>query len=190
MPSTGASVIKVEVVGRGDLARNLGASLALNAKNMGNSVLAQNAGKLSLTLNLKHNAGAEALRRLVATADVLVENFRPSVMDCLGLGYAFLKADNQTLIYCAISSFGQDGPWAASPAYDQIIHGASGVMSITGDGKTPTRVGYPLSDTFGGLTAAMAICAAPLWGLYRCVHAGGDAGHHGLGSVQPPNRRG
>jgi formyl-CoA transferase len=69
MPSTGASVIKVEVAGRGDLARNLGASLALSAKNMGNSVLAQNAGKLSLTLNLKHDAGAEALRRLVAAAD-------------------------------------------------------------------------------------------------------------------------
>jgi len=127
---------------------------------MGISFLAQNAGKKSLTLNLKHEAGKEALRRLVATADVLVENFRPGVMDRLGLGFAALTPDRPTLIYCAISGFGQDGPWAASPAYDQIIQGASGVMSITGDGTTPLRVGYPLSDTIGGLTAAMAISAA------------------------------
>lgn len=156
----GAEVIKVEAVGRGDLARNLGASPALSARNMGISFLAQNAGKKSLTLNLKHDAGKAALRRLVATADVLVENFRPGVMDRLGLGYGSLKADNPTLIYCAISGFGQDGPWAQNPAYDQIIQGASGVMSITGDGSTPLRVGYPLSDTVGGLTAAMAISAA------------------------------
>ncbi len=156
----GAEVIKVETPGTGDLARNLGASPDLSARNMGISFLAQNAGKKSLTLNLKHEAGKEALRRLVATADVLVENFRPGVMDRLGLGFAALKPDRPTLIYCAISGFGQDGPWAASPAYDQIIQGASGVMSITGDGTTPLRVGYPLSDTIGGLTAAMAISAA------------------------------
>jgi len=156
----GADVIKVEAVGRGDLARNLGASQDLSAKGMGISFLAQNAGKRSLTLNLKHAAGKEALRRLVATSDVLVENFRPGVMTRLGLGYDTLKTDNPTLIYCAISGFGQDGPWAASPAYDQIIQGASGVMSITGDGAQPTRVGYPISDTIGGLTAAMAISAA------------------------------
>ncbi|OAN70728.1 CoA-transferase [Jannaschia sp. EhC01] len=155
----GAEVIKVENPRGGDLARNLGASPELSAKGMGISFLAQNAGKKSLTLNLKRAAGKEALKRLVETADVLVENFRPGVMGRLGLGYDVLKAVKPTLIYCAISGFGQDGPWAANPAYDQIVQGASGVMSITGTGE-PTRVGYPLSDTVGGLTAAMAITAA------------------------------
>ncbi|MCC1480926.1 CaiB/BaiF CoA transferase family protein [Roseibaca sp. Y0-43] len=157
----GADVIKVEAVGRGDLARNLGADPELSARGMGISFLAQNAGKRSLTLNLKDPRGKDALRRLVARADVLVENFRPGVMDRLGLGYEALKAENPQLIYCAISGFGQTGPWAARPAYDQIVQGASGVMSVTGDADgSPTRVGYPLADTVGGLTAAMAICAA------------------------------
>ncbi|QXT40664.1 CaiB/BaiF CoA transferase family protein [Gymnodinialimonas ceratoperidinii] len=155
----GAEVIKVENPRGGDLARNLGASPELSAKGMGISFLAQNAGKKSLALNLKHAAGAEALRALVRSADVLVENFRPGVMERLGLGYQSLREDNPALIYCAISGYGQDGPWAANPAYDQIIQGASGVMSITGT-DAPTRVGYPLSDTIGGLTAAMAINAA------------------------------
>ncbi len=157
----GAEVIKVEAVGRGDLARNLGADPDLSARAMGVSFLAQNAGKKSLTLNLKDPRGRAAMKRLVATADVLVENFRPGVMDRLGLGYAALKAENPRLVYCAISGFGQDGPWADRPAYDQIVQGASGVMSITGDPESaPLRVGYPLADTVGGLTAAMAICAA------------------------------
>jgi formyl-CoA transferase len=157
----GAEVIKVEAVGRGDLARNLGADPELSARGMGISFLAQNAGKRSVTLNLKDGRGAEALRRLARGADVLVENFRPGVMDRLGLGHAALRAENARLIYCAISGFGQDGPWADRPAYDQIVQGAAGVMSVTGqpDGE-PTRVGYPLADTVGGLTAAMAICAA------------------------------
>jgi formyl-CoA transferase len=154
-------VIKVEAVGRGDLARNLGADPDLSEKGMGVSFLAQNAGKRSLTLNLKDPRGKAALRRLVATADVLVENFRPGVMDRLGLGHAALKSENPRLIYCAISGFGQNGPWADRPAYDQIVQGTSGVMSITGDAESaPLRVGYPLADTVGGLTAAMAICAA------------------------------
>lgn len=156
----GADVIKVEAPGRGDLARNLGASPELSGQGMGISFLAQNAGKRSLTLNLKHPAGKQALKRLVSTADVVVENFRPGVMERLSLSYETLKEVNPALIYCAISGFGQSGPWAANPAYDQIIQGASGVMSITGDGTTPMRTGYPLSDTIGGLTAAMAITAA------------------------------
>ncbi|MBN8293705.1 CoA transferase [Rhodobacter sp. NTK016B] len=157
----GAEVIKVEAVARGDLARNLGADPALSARGMGISFLAQNAGKRSLTLNLKDPRGKEALIRLVAEADVLVENFRPGVMTRLGLGYETLKTHNPRLIYCAISGYGQDGPWAGRPAYDQIVQGASGVMSVTGDADSaPLRVGYPLADTVGGLTAAMAICAA------------------------------
>ncbi len=157
----GAEVIKVEAVGRGDLARNLGADADLSKQGMGISFLAQNAGKTSLTLNLKHPRGKAVLKRLVASADVLVENFRPGVMDRLELGYKTLKAENPALIYCAISGFGQDGPCAHRPAYDQIIQGASGVMSVTGDAESaPLRVGYPLADTVGGLTAAMAISAA------------------------------
>jgi len=157
----GAEVIKVEVPGRGDLARQLGADEALNARNMGVSFLAQNAGKKSVTLNLKSAKGKALLEQLVARADVLVENYRPGVMERLGLGYPALKAINPRLVYCAISGFGQDGPLRDLPAYDQIIQGVSGVMSITGAPETaPYRVGYPVCDTIGGLTAAMAIAAA------------------------------
>lgn len=157
----GAEVIKVEAVGRGDLARNLGADPELSACGMGISFLAQNAGKKSLTLNLKDPRGKEALRRLSARADVLVENFRPGVMDRLGLGFEALKAENPRLVYCAISGYGQTGPWADRPAYDQIVQGNAGVMSITGDIESaPLRAGFPLADTVGGLTAAMMICAA------------------------------
>lgn len=157
----GADVLKVEAVGRGDLARNLGADPALSARSMGISFLAQNAGKRSLTLNLKDAAGKDVLRRLVARSDVLVENFRPGVMDRLGLGAEALRAENPALIYCAISGFGQTGPWTDRPAYDQIVQGVSGLMSVTGtDDSGPLRAGYPLADTIGGLTAAMAITAA------------------------------
>jgi formyl-CoA transferase len=157
----GAEVIKVEARGRGDLARDLGADPALNARLMGTSFLAQNAGKKSVTLNLKHPEGKALLQRLVKGADVVVENFRPGVMDRLGLGWEVLRVVNPRLVYCAISGFGQDGPWRDRPAYDQIIQGLSGVMSITGDtGSTPLRVGYPIADTIGGLTAAFAVAAA------------------------------
>lgn len=157
----GADVIKVEAVGRGDLARNLGADPKLNAAGMGVSFLAQNAGKRSVTLNLKDDAGKDLLKRLVKTADVLVENFRPGVMNRLGVGHEMLKAVNPELVYCAISGFGQDGPWVERPAYDQIIQGLSGLMSITGDAESaPLRVGYPIADTVGGMTAAFAIAAA------------------------------
>ncbi len=128
----GAEVIKVEAVGRGDLARNLGADPDLSAKGMGISFLAQNAGKASLTLNLKAAQGKDILKRLVCQSDVLVENFRPGVMDRLDLGPDVLRAENPHLIYCAISGFGQTGPWAERPAYDQIVQGVSGAMSITG----------------------------------------------------------
>lgn len=157
----GAEVIKVEAVGRGDTARQLGADPELCAKGMGVSFLAQNAGKKSVTANLKHPDGKQLLLKLIATADVLVENFRPGVMERLGLDYEALKATRPELIYCAISGFGQDGPWKERPAYDQIIQGASGLMAITGDAASaPLRVGYPVADTVGGLTAAFAVAAA------------------------------
>lgn len=157
----GAEVIKVEVPGSGDLARQLGGDPELNDKKMGVSFLAQNAGKRSITINLKSERGKNLFRELVKTADVLVENFRPGVMDRLGVPFDVLKLDNPKLIYCAISGFGQDGPLKAMPAYDQIVQGMSGVMSITGAPETaPYRVGYPVADTVGGMTAAFAIAAA------------------------------
>lgn len=157
----GADVIKVEAVGRGDLARQLGADAGLNKAYMGVSFLAQNAGKKSVTVNLKDPKGTALFMKLVQTADVLVENFRPGVMTRLGVGYEALKDLNPRLIYCAISGFGQDGPWVDRPAYDQIIQGVSGVMSVTGDeDSAPLRVGYPVADTVGGMTAAFAISAA------------------------------
>ncbi|WP_137928476.1 CaiB/BaiF CoA-transferase family protein [Cupriavidus sp. 2SB] len=157
----GAEVIKVETPGTGDLARQLGADPELNRNLMGVSFLAQNPGKRSITINLKHARGKEVFRKLVEGADVVVENFRPGVMTRLGLGFDTLKTVNPRLIYCAISGFGQDGPLSDLPAYDQIIQGMSGVMSITGDPQSaPLRVGYPVSDTIGGMTAAFAIAAS------------------------------
>lgn len=157
----GAEVIKLETPEKGDLARNLGADPELNSKGMGISFLAQNSGKKSITLNLKTEKGRDIFTKLVSKSDALVENFRPGVMDRLGLNYKKLKKINSNLIYCAITGFGQDGPLSQNPAYDQIVQGLSGVMTITGDSENnPFRVGYPISDTIGGLTAAMAVSAA------------------------------
>lgn len=157
----GADVIKVEVPGTGDLARQLGAEPALSAQRMGASFVAQNAGKRSITVDLKNDAGREVFERLVATADVLVENFRPGVMARLGYSWERLHSANPRLIYCAISGFGQTGPMRKRPAYDQIIQGLSGMSAVTGTAETaPLRVGFPVCDTLGGMTAAMAINAA------------------------------
>ncbi|MAC00824.1 MAG: CoA transferase [Marinovum sp.] len=157
----GADVIKIETPGTGDLARQLGADPARNADLMGVSFLAQNPGKRSITLNLKSTSGKRILKELVQKADALVENFRPGVMARLNLDYDTLRQENPRLVYCAISGFGQDGPLSKLPAYDQIVQGMSGVMSITGDADTaPYRVGYPMADTIGGMTAAFAVAAA------------------------------
>ncbi|QDC00667.1 CoA transferase [Mesorhizobium sp. 8] len=157
----GADVIKVEQPAGGDLARQLGASPELNKAHMGASFLAQNAGKRSVALDLKNETDRRRFLDLVATADALVENFRPGVMKRLGLDYEALKAVRPGLVYCAISGFGQDGPMRDNPAYDQIVQGLSGIMSITGTPETaPLRVGYPVADTLGGLTGAFAIAAA------------------------------
>lgn len=157
----GADVIKIESPEGGDLARQLGADAGLNKEYLGASFLAQNGSKRSIELNLKNAQDVATFRQLVQTADVVLENFRPGVMDRLGLGYEALKSVKKDIVYCAISGFGKDGPLAGAPAYDQIIQGLSGLMSITGDSDTaPLRVGYPLCDTLGGMTAAFAICAA------------------------------
>jgi formyl-CoA transferase len=168
----GADVIKVESPEGGDLARQLGADAALNASGMGASFLAQNADKRSVVIDLKSEGGRQDFLKLVRDADVVLENFRPGVMKRLGLDHEALKVVKPDLVYCAISGFGQDGPLSRAPAYDQIIQGLSGVMSVTGGPDTaPLRVGYPVCDTFGGLMAAFAICAA----LLRRVRSGEGA---------------
>ncbi len=157
----GAEVIKIEQPGRGDLARMLGADPAAAARLMGASFVAVNAGKQSVTLNLKAPEGKEIFKKFVAISHVVLENFRPEVMKRLQLGYDILSKINSSIVYCAVSGFGQDGPLAMRPAYDQVIQGMSGVMSVTGDEQSaPLRVGYPVCDTVGGITAALAICAA------------------------------
>ena len=157
----GAEVIKVENPKDGDLARKLGIVPEYNKKLMGTSFLAQNANKKSITLNTKSPEGKDLFRQLVKDADVLVENFRPGVMDRLGLGYAALAELNPRLIYCAISGFGQTGPDALKPAYDQIIQGLSGEMAVNGDERlNPLRTGFPVCDTVGGMNAAFAVMTA------------------------------
>ncbi len=157
----GAEVIKIENPVDGDLARKLGNVPKLNKELMGTSFLAQNANKKSVTLNLKAPRGREVFLRLAKTADVVVENFRPGVMTRLGVGWETLREANPRLVYCAISGFGQDGPDAGRPAYDQIIQGLSGTMDVNGDERLhPLRCGFPVCDTVGGLTAAFALLAA------------------------------
>ena len=157
----GADVLKVENPKDGDLSRKLGIVPELNKALMGTSYLAQNANKRSITLNTKSAEGKALFKQLVREADVLVENFRPGVMDRLGLGYPVLAELNPKLIYCAISGFGQTGPDAMKPAYDQIIQGLSGEMAVNGDQRlNPLRTGFPVCDTVGGLNAAFALMAA------------------------------
>jgi CoA:oxalate CoA-transferase len=165
----GAEVIKIENPKDGDLARKLGIVPDYNKKLMGTSFLAQNCNKKSVTLNTKSPEGKEIFKKLVRDADVVIENFRPGVMDRLGLGYSVLSEINPRLVYCAISGFGQTGPDADRPAYDQIIQGLSGEMAINGDERlTPLRAGFPVCDTVGGLNAAFAVMAA----LYHCERTG------------------
>jgi crotonobetainyl-CoA:carnitine CoA-transferase CaiB-like acyl-CoA transferase len=157
----GADVLKVENPHGGDLARQLGADPELSREQLGASFLAQNAGKRSIALNLKCDDDRAAFTQLVADYDVILENFRPGVMDRLGFGWESVRAINPSLIYCAVSGFGQTGPLRDRPAYDQIIQGLSGLMSVTGTAETaPVRVGVPICDSIGGLVAAFSICAA------------------------------
>ncbi|HKN09481.1 MAG TPA: CoA transferase, partial [Pseudomonadota bacterium] len=165
----GAEVIKVEVPGVGDLARKMGADPELGKRQMGASYLAMNAGKKSITLNLKSARGKEIFGQLVETADVVLENFRPGAMARLGLAAETLRARNKRLIYCAISGFGQTGPLAERASYDQIIQGYAGLMALTGDADTaPMRAGLVVCDTTAAITAAFAIAAA----LFRRASTG------------------
>lgn len=157
----GADVIKVEIPGTGDLARELGSEGPQHIPMMGPSFIAQNCGKRSIAVDLKTAEGTEVFTRLIRDADVLLENMRPGVLARLGFPYARLHEINESLVYCALSGFGQTGPMAGRPAYDQIIQGMAGMIDVTGFKEgTPIRAGFPIADTLGGFASAMAICAA------------------------------
>ncbi len=158
----GADVIKVESPEGLDESRLFGgADRALNEKAMGLSYLAQGANKRSLLLNLKRQEQIDAFKRLVATADVLVENFSGSVFDALGLGYDALRAINPRLIYTSISGFGRSGTRTEHKAYDQVIQASAGVMRMTGTRETgPLKAGAPMLDYGTGVYAAFAIAVA------------------------------
>ena len=165
----GADVIKVEKPGKGDDARYISENVALVAQGMAPMFLSAGMNKRALSLDLKHPRAAEVVRRLVEKADVVMENFRPGVMDRLGIGYAALKAVNPKLIYCAVTGFGQDGPERGSQAYDGRIQATSGIMSLTGEpGQGPMRCGFAVVDAAAGMTAAFAVAAA----LYQRTHTG------------------
>lgn len=156
----GADVIKIEKPGEGDWTRSLGPREDLTGAKLGLGFMTQNAGKKSVTLNLKTPEGLELARKLVATADIFVENFKPGVAERLGLGFDAVRQINPTIVYCSISAYGQDGPLSARPAYDHIIQGMCGIMKTTGKvGDGPTKVGAPYIDYATGMNAAMAILA-------------------------------
>jgi len=157
----GANVIKIERPIYGDLSRQLGADHDLNKKLLGTSFLAQNAGKKSVVLNLKEKTDLKKFYRMAKTADIIVENFKPGTAEKLKIDYKTISNFNDKIIYCSISGFGQYGPLSNKVAYDQIIQGFSGVMSLNGTKEVnPLRCGFPMCDTVGGLTATMAILAA------------------------------
>ncbi len=157
----GADVIKVEHPGDPDQSRDSGPDLALNRTAMGCGFLTQGANKRAITLDLKAAAGREVLRKLVLTADILVENFRPGAFDALGIGYEALSALNPRLIYCSISAFGQGGPRGEQTAYDHVIQATSGIMAATGTPEVnPIKFGAPAIDYATGTMGAFALSAA------------------------------
>ncbi len=154
----GARVIKVETPDGGDDTRGWGPPF-VGAESA--YFLSVNRNKESLTLNLKDPRGVAIVRRLLARADVLVENFRPGIMDRFGLGYQTLRAEFPRLIYASISGFGQDGPFRERTAYDLILQGMGGLMGITGEeGGPPVKVGVAIADICAGMYAAFGVLAA------------------------------
>ena len=157
----GADVIKVEMPGQGDLARDMGDDIYLKSELMGAAFIAQNSGKRSIALDMKSESGREVFERLISSADVVLENMRPGVLTRLGFSFERMQELNPRVVYCAVSGFGQTGPLADRAAYDQIIQGLAGMADITGTPEGgPLRVGFPICDTLGGYAAAMAISAA------------------------------
>jgi crotonobetainyl-CoA:carnitine CoA-transferase CaiB-like acyl-CoA transferase len=155
----GAEVIKVEKVPGGDDSRR---SLPPDVGGEAAAFLMVNRNKRGIAVDLKTAGGKKVLRRLLASADVLVENYRAGTMERLGLGYDTLSRDNPGLIYCEISGFGRSGPYAARGGFDLIAQGMSGLMSITGEGpgRPPVKIGAPVTDITAGILGAMGVLAA------------------------------
>jgi CoA:oxalate CoA-transferase len=153
----GADVTKIEIPGFGEESRHF----APHVKGESTYFAMLNRGKRSMTVNLKSSDGVEIVKDLARRADVLVENFRPGVMERLGLGQQALRELNPRLVYASISGFGQDGPFRDWPAFDLVIQAMSGLMSLTGepDGR-PTAVGESIADVASGMFAAWGIAAA------------------------------
>jgi crotonobetainyl-CoA:carnitine CoA-transferase CaiB-like acyl-CoA transferase len=157
----GADVIKVEHPDDPDQSRSNGTDKALSKANMGTAFLTQASNKRSLTLDLKKEDDREVLKKLVATADVFVENYRPGAFEALGLGYEALSAINPLLIYASFSAFGQSGPRGEQTAYDHVIQATSGIMAMTGTKDVhPVKLGSPVVDYSTGMTGAFALSAA------------------------------
>ncbi len=154
----GADVIKVEMPGSGDDTRKWGPPFIGEESAY---FLSINRNKRSLTLNLRDPQAKEIFLKLAKDSDVIVENFTPGVMERFGLDYEAVKATNPNVVYCSISGFGQDGPYRSRPAYDQIMQGIGGLMSVTGepDGE-PQKIGVAVTDIGAGMWAAFAIMAA------------------------------
>ncbi|UYN95084.1 MAG: CoA transferase [Enhydrobacter sp.] len=164
----GADVIKVEAR-EGDDMRYGNRANDWEKRGLAAPWVAVNAGKRSITLDLKQPKAIDIIKRLVPKVDVVMENFRPGVMDKLGIGYETLKVINPKLIYCAVSGFGQVGPERATAAFDGMIQAMSGLMSITGfPSNGPTRVGFAGADVMSGATASFGVAAA----LFQRTHTG------------------
>ncbi len=153
----GAEILKIEPPGNGDETRHFPPFL----EGESHYFLGINRNKKSLVVDLQQEAGKEILRRLAKESDILVENYRPGVMDRLGLGYAALAEISPRLIYCAISGFGLSGPMRDKPSFDIVTQALSGALSINGErGNMPVKLGIPLGDMVGGVFGPMAILAA------------------------------
>ncbi|WDZ88746.1 CaiB/BaiF CoA-transferase family protein [Nocardiopsis sp. HUAS JQ3] len=160
----GARVIKVEQPGRGDETRGWGPPfVGPEEERISTYFLSCNRNKESIELDLKSEDGAEQLTRLVRAADVLVENFRPGVLDRLGFPASRLEELNPRLVVCSISGFGHDGPEGGRAGYDQIAQGEAGLMSLTGPSpKEPTKTGVAIGDLLAGMNGAQGVLAALL----------------------------
>jgi len=157
----GADVIKVEHPNEPDQSREGGTDRALDRRKMGTSFLTQGSNKRSITLDLKTEMGREILKKLIARADVLVENYRPGAFAALGLGYEAVSQTNPRLIYCSISAFGQDGVRREQTAYDHVIQATSGIMASTGtEAVNPIKIGAPAVDYATGTMGAFALASA------------------------------
>ena len=157
----GAEVIKIESP-RGDLTRPWGGTAAQIKEGLGTGFAAQNAGKRSVSVDIKQQAGSDVIRKLVTNADIFVENYRPGTMADYGLDYETLCEINPKLIYLSISAFGQNGPHGHRPGFDDVIQATSGFMSINVRGDGPIRTGGPVLDYASGMHATSAVLAAVL----------------------------